>query len=171
MARQVETQEEAVAQLWTQLDRARTSMLWVPESGQHPQPMTHFARPDENAIWFITSADTDLAAAVASGAEGSMTLVSNSQDYHASLKGKMSLVRDEEKLDEFWSVAAAAWFEGGRDDPKVRLLKFEPDEAAIWASEGNLALVGLRLLRAGLSENEDSPAVGVHHVITLRDAA
>jgi general stress protein 26 len=171
MARQVETHDEAVDQMWTQIARVRTCMLSVPESGQHPQPMTHFTRRDENAIWFITSADTDLAEAIGSGAPGLMTVRSDKQDYHASLRGRMSLHRDEMLIDEFWSPAATAWFEKGRDDSTIRLIRFEPTEAAIWASEGNLALVGLRLLRAGLSEDQERPALGVHHVLTLKSAA
>lgn len=171
MARQVETHEEAIDQLWTQMSRVRTCMLSVPGDGQHPQPMTHFTRRDENAVWFITSADTDLAQAIGAGSEGLMTLRSDKQDYHASLRGKMSVHRDEALIDEFWNIAAAAWFENGREDETIRLIKFEPDEAAVWASEGNLMLVGLRLLRAGLSEDAEQPAIGVHHVLTLRNAA
>ena len=31
---------------------------------------------------------------------------------------------------------AAAWFEKGRDDAAVRLMKYTPTKAEIWASDG-----------------------------------
>ncbi len=171
MARQTETAQDATGQLWKQLDRSRIVMLWAPDSGQHPQPMTHFADKDANAIWFITSADTDLAEAVGSGVQGQMTLATTKQDYHASIRGQMEFVRDDAKLDALWSPFAAAWFENGRDDPNIRLLRFTPQQAAVWASEANAILVGLRLMRANLIEDTPPPDVGVHHILNFEKTA
>jgi general stress protein 26 len=42
----------------------------------------------------------------------------------------------------------AAWYEGGKGDPKLALLRFEPDDAQIWLSESGL-LAGARLLLGG----------------------
>lgn len=165
MARQTETEKDAMGQLWTQLARSRVVMLSAPASGQHPQPMTHFADRDSGVIWFITSAETDLAKAIGSGANGEMILASPKQDYQASIRGAMTFVDDNAKLDALWSPFADAWFEDGRDDPAVRLLQFTPKEAAVWASEGNAILVGLRLMRAKLVEDSDPPDVGVHHIL------
>ena len=169
MAKQTETIQDAIGQLWKQLAETRVVMLSVPESGQHPQPMSHFADQDGKAIWFITSADTDLAEAVGSGAQGQLTLATPQQDYHASVRGQMTFVQDEAKLDELWSPFAAAWFKDGREDESIRLLKFMPQEAAVWASEANAVLVGLRLIRARLSDDKSPPDVGVHHVVHFDD--
>lgn len=171
MARQTETTEDAIGQLWAQLANARVVMLSVPESGQHPQPMTHFADRESKAIWFITSSETDLAEAVGAGARGQLTLATPKQDYQASVRGDLSFVQDAAKLDELWNPFAAAWFEEGRDDPNVRLLRFTPDEAAVWASEANAILVGLRLMRANLAAGETPPEVGVHHVFHFNEHA
>lgn len=171
MARQVETDDGARAQFWDQLERSRVSMLWVEGSGQHPQPMTHFADADAGAIWFITSSETELAGAIGGGGTGRLTYQSDKGDYQASAVGRIEIVRDEDKLDELWSVAAAAWFTDGRDDPTVRLVRFTPDEAAIWASEASRVLVGLKILRAGMSEGSADPDVGVHRVVGFDRAA
>lgn len=171
MAKLTEKSDEAIGQLWKQLANSRIVMLSVPESGQHPQPMTHFADRENRAIWFITSADTDLAEAVGSGAQGQLTLATSKQDYQASVRGELTFVQDEAKLDELWSPFAAAWFEDGRDDASVRLLRFTPQEAAVWASEANAILVGLRLMRANLDQDHAPPKVGVHHVFNFDEAA
>ena len=67
MSDPIETPQDALETLWSQLEDNRVGLLWLPDSGQHPQPMTHFADRDAEALWFITSADTDLVAAVGHG--------------------------------------------------------------------------------------------------------
>ena len=47
-----------------------------------------------------------------------------------------------------WNRFIAAWFEGGKDDPKLRLLRFDPDDAEIWL-DASSGIAGLRLLLGG----------------------
>ena len=58
MAEKVETDADARAQFWSRMAQSRVSMLWVEGSGQHPQPMTHYADAEAGDIWFITSSET-----------------------------------------------------------------------------------------------------------------
>lgn len=170
MAKTVETRTETIKQLWSQLDKGRVCMLGITGTDQHPQPMTLFADEDAGAVWFITSADTDLAQATTPAAAAQMVFMSDKQDYQTSLKGTLEIVQSDEKLDDLWNVAAAAWFEHGRKDPAVRLMRFTPAEAAIWASQSNAVLVGIKMLNAGLRDGEDHPDIGTHHVVDLRAA-
>ena len=112
-----------------------------------------------------------LAMALGSGAQAGFTYQSKKGDYHASLKGLLEPLKDEAKLDELWSIPVGAWFEQGREDPKVTLLRFTPREAAIWASEGNPVLVGLRMINAAMRDDVSEPDVGVHHVIEFDKVA
>ncbi|NIZ12094.1 pyridoxamine 5'-phosphate oxidase family protein [Phaeobacter sp. HF9A] len=171
MAHRPDTDQEAAEQLWRRLEDTRAGMLFVDDSAQHPQPMTHFADPESGAIWFITSADTDLVAAVGLGAEATFVYQSQKGDYHASIKGPLVVSESAEKLDSLWSAPVAEWFEKGREDPKVTLLQLTPREAGVWASESNSILVGLKLLTAAMSEDGTAPDVGVHRVINFRDVA
>lgn len=170
MAHRPETDKAAIAQLWKRLDDTRVGMLRVMGSAQHPQPMTHFAREDQGVIWFITSSDTDLAQAVGAGGEAGFTYQSTKGDYQASLTGRLEISSDSQMLDELWSTPVSAWFTHGREDPKVRLLKFTPREAAVWASDANPVLVGLKMLHAA-QDGERLPDVGTHRVVTLPQAA
>lgn len=171
MAELTDTLDAAQQQLWAQLEKTRICMLWVRDSAQHPQPMTMFADAETGAIWFITSSDTDLAADIGHGAEAAMTVVSPNQDFHASLRGSLVQYDSAEKLDEVWNLATSAWFEEGREDPKVMLLKMSPAEASVWFSQGNPVMVGLKLLRAAVKTGESQPALGTHHVLHLDRAA
>ncbi|MDG4647795.1 pyridoxamine 5'-phosphate oxidase family protein [Roseibacterium sp. SDUM158017] len=157
--------------LWKHLSDERVAMLRVKGSDQHPQPMTVFADADGGTVWFITSADTDLFRAIGPGAEAELTLQADGNGYIASLSGRLDPSQDEKKLDELWSFAAAAWFEKGREDPSVRLVRFTPREASVWASRNNPVIVGLKLMRSAMTEGDADPGVGTHDVFRLDLAA
>ena len=63
----------------------------------------------------------------------------------ATLGGKLVLDNDPAVIDRLWNPFIAAWFEGGKDDPKVRLLRMDPEHAHVWLNENNL-LAGVKLL-------------------------
>jgi hypothetical protein len=43
-----------------------------------------------------------------------------------------------------WNPWVAAWYQG-KDDPKLTLLRFDPDHAEVWLDENSL-FAGVRLL-------------------------
>ena len=47
----------------------------------------------------------------------------------------------------------AAWFDGGKSDPKLQLLRFDPRQAQIWLNENSL-FAGVKLLM-GADPKED----------------
>lgn len=162
--------------LWSHLEEERVCMLCVKGPQQHPQPMTMFADQDRATIWFIASADSDLVGAIADKARGrdvdaGLTIQTNKNAYMASLVGRVEISQDTEKLDELWDVAMAAWFEAGRADPKVRLLKFTPREASIWSSQTNPVLFGIKVMRAAMVKGANKPDVGTHEVIRSFETA
>ena len=48
-------------------------------------------------------------------------------------------------IDRLWNRFVAAWFEGGRTDPNLQLLRFEPGRAQLWLNDHSL-LAGMKLL-------------------------
>lgn len=170
MATLTENEYDGIAQLWTKMDDISTCMLWVTGSGQHPQPMTIFPDTKTGVVWFISSKDTDLVQAVGEGAEAACTVQSASDDFHASLIGSIEQTQNDQKLDELWSYGVAAWFEHGREDSDIALLKYVPREAAVWETDGNPVKVGLKLMRTAMQDGEDAPGVSKHHVFNLNAA-
>ena len=53
--------------------------------------------------------------------------------------------QDRANIDRLWNPFVAAWFEGGKTDPKLLLLRFDPREAQIWLNENSL-FAGVKLL-------------------------
>lgn len=152
--------------LFDVLESNRVGMLGVVASDQHMQPMTHFSDREGAEIWFITSAQTDLVRAVGLGARAHYCVMVPAGDFYACLSGTLEQSGDRAKLDELWSTVTSAWFEKGREDPDVALLKFALHEAAIWTSTDSSVNFGLEIARATVDAGH-KPDVGDHTVIRL----
>ncbi|MBN8899477.1 MAG: pyridoxamine 5'-phosphate oxidase family protein, partial [Rhodospirillales bacterium] len=63
----------------------------------------------------------------------------------ASLNGVLTLDNDPVVIDRLWNRFVAAWFKGGKNDPALALLRFDPDRAEIWLDESSF-LAGIKLL-------------------------
>lgn len=138
---------EIEAKFWKALKSDMTLMLGLTgvEEG-HAQPMT--AQLDENrpgSIWFFTSKDTDLAEALGARHEALAHFASKGHDLFATLQGDLVVDNDPATIDHLWNRFVAAWFEGGKEDPKLLLIRFDPDRAQIWLNENSL-FAGVKLL-------------------------
>ena len=61
------------------------------------------------------------------------------------MQGSLQVDNDRAVIDRLWNRFVAAWFEGGKDDPKLTLLRFDPADAEIWLNESSL-FAGIKLL-------------------------
>ena len=69
------------------------------------------------------------------------------------MQGSLSISRDRDVIDRLWNPFIAAWFDG-KDDPKLVLLRFDPEHAEIWLNEANL-LAGVKML-LGIDPKKDA---------------
>ena len=63
----------------------------------------------------------------------------------ATLHGTLHVDTDRAVVERLWNPFVAAWFEGDKDDPKLRLLRFDADKAEIWLDDSSL-LAGIKML-------------------------
>lgn len=150
--------------LFDVLDDHRVGMLGVVGSDQHMQPMTHHCEQKEASLWFIGSKHTDLVRTVGVGARAHYCLMVPDRDFYTCLSGSLQQSEDSEKLDQLWSPVAAAWFDEGRSDHDISLLRFLPQEAAIWSSTESGLYFGLEIVRSNV-QTEHKPDVMDHIVI------
>lgn len=139
------TPAELKERFWKALEKDRTAMLSCP--GVHARPMTALIENGGGPIWFFTAQENDLAQAVGArrALDSALMFASKSHDLFATVGGKLRQDNDRAVIDRLWNPFIAAWFQGGKDDPTLRLLRFEPAAAEIWLNESSL-LAGIRML-------------------------
>ena len=61
------------------------------------------------------------------------------------MHGSLQLDNDSRNIDRLWNRFVAAWFEGGKEDPKLALLRLDAERAEIWL-DGSSLVAGIKLL-------------------------
>jgi general stress protein 26 len=140
---------EIEAKFWKSLKADRTIMLGLAgRDDALAQPMTAQFIDDQSTaggVWFFTAKDTDLVRALDRSHLAVAYFAAKGHDLFASLEGELTAVEDRAVVDRLWTPFAAAWFKGGKSDPNLQLLRFEPDRAQIWLNENSL-FAGVRVL-------------------------
>lgn len=142
MAREAEITEK----FWKALKSDMTMMLGV-QGVEHDktQPMTAQLLDDSSYIWFFTTQDNGLVASMRQNDRAIATFASKGHELFATVDGRLELDDDRETIDRLWNPYAAAWYEGGKDDPKLQLIRLDPGSAQIWLNE-NSAFAGFKML-------------------------
>lgn len=139
------TPQDLERKLWKALESDRTLMLGLDgvEDG-HTRPMTAMVEGESGPIWFFAGKPNVLVDHVATPARVIGAFSSKGHDLFASIKGTLSVDNDRAVIDRLWNPFIAAWFEG-KDDPKLVLLRLDPDQAEVWLNENNL-VAGVKML-------------------------
>lgn len=140
------TNAELEEKFWKALKSDRVMMLGLDgvEHG-HTRPMTGQFEADGGPIYFFTSTDNGLVARLTSGQDAIAAFCAKGHDLFASVSGTLSRDNDRATIDRLWNRFVAAWYEGGKEDPKLVLLRLDPKDAEIWLNESSL-LAGVKLL-------------------------
>ena len=141
------TPAEMKEKLWKALESDRTMMLGLQGSEEvHCRPMTALVEGEHGPIWFFTSSETEIPQALGDSAGRAVaTFAAKGHDLFATLHGSVRVDNDRATIDRLWNPYVAAWFEGGKDDPKVTLLRFDAENAEIWLDELSL-IAGIQML-------------------------
>lgn len=133
------------AKLWKALDNDRTVMLGA--TGVAPRPMTALAEGERAPLWFFTASDTELAKSLEGSRGHAATATFSAKDHElfATITGHVVIDNDRATIDRLWNPFIAAWFEKGKEDPKLRLLRMDAGEAHVWLNESSL-LAGAKML-------------------------
>lgn len=139
--------QELEAKFWKALKSDRTVMLGLEgvEDG-HTRPMTAMIEGDAGGpIWFFTANDNAMVQQLSQGHRAIAAFTAKDHDLFASVRGNLQRDDDRAVIDRLWNPFIAAWYEGGKDDPKLALLRLDAEQAEIWIN-GSSLVAGLKLL-------------------------
>ena len=120
-------------EFYSRLEDVQAAMLGVVSDTKLVPMSPYFEEDAPEAIWFITAQGTDLVNAVSSGPQKARFVVGDGGvGLYADINGMLSLSDDKDKLDDIWNIVASAWFEDGKQDADLRLLKFTLSDAEAW---------------------------------------
>jgi general stress protein 26 len=128
------TPQDLEQQFWNALTSDMTMMLGL-DAVENERP----------PFWFFTANDTELVRALSPDSVATATFTSKGHDLFATVYGSLRVDNDRDVIERLWNPFVAAWYEGGKDDPKLVLLRLNADQAHIWQNATSL-FAGIKLL-------------------------
>ena len=147
---------ELKQQFWSALSDSPFVMLGLAGvDAAHAQPMAaQFDDELPNRIWFYTNRQNRLVEGLTDSMRGVAHFSAKGHGLFASLHGRLSLDTDPAMVERFWSPVAAAWYEDGKDDANLAMLRLDLERGEIWqASTGNFLKYMTTALLSGSAED------------------
>lgn len=117
-------------------------------------------------IWFIGDKNSEVVANIKNNPQVNLSYSCQQDKDYVSINGKAELVEDNDKLNELWTPASSAFFEHGKEDPNVQLIKVVPHGAEYWRS-GNAVIGAVKIAAAALLDGKTAENMGENHSITF----
>ena len=147
-------------QFWKALADSPYVMLGATGEREHHIPMNAQLDKDANsAFWFFTATDNRLAA----GGPAMAQFAAKGHELFACISGTLVRENNRAVLDKLWNNGIAAWYPGGKDDPKLVLLRFDLDDAEIWTADPGVK--GMFKLATGMTMKDGD--LGKHTEVAL----
>jgi general stress protein 26 len=125
---------------WDKLDSDRVVMLGlegVEDDRTRPMTAQVDGENEHRAIYFFASKGEGIGEAVISRSSHRVvaTFASKGNDLFAHIHGTLRPSYDREVIDRLWNPIVASWYEDGKDDPKLLLLRLDAESADVWEAD------------------------------------
>lgn len=114
-------------------------------------PMATQKVEDNGSIWFISDKNSNKNDLILADNRVYLIYADSSKQHYLSLSGLAEIVFDKDKIEALWTPLAKAWFEEGKDDPDISLLKVTPDEGHYWDTKNGKLISTLKIAIAAIT--------------------
>jgi general stress protein 26 len=134
-----DTRSDDVKKLAELIKDIRIAMLTtVDEDGSlRSRPMATQDVEFNGELWFMVGADSAKVHEVQEDRQVNVSFANPDDQRYVSVSGSAQLVRDRQRIDEFWNPMYKAWFPEGKDDPNIALLRVTVSKAEYWDSHSS----------------------------------
>ena len=156
---------DEIAQLADLISDAKTALVTTvgPDGRLVSRPLAVLDRPFDGDLWFLTPDPSAKTEQVRTNDQVNVAMQIGN-DY-LSIAGTGSVSRDQTMIDELWNRYAEAWFEGGREDPAVALLRVHAESAEYWKMDDPKPVALIKYAKALVTGQQ--PDVGENRTVDL----
>ena len=145
---------EAIEKLKTLVDKIDIGMMCTNTSevsNLHAVPMSRQEVDDEGSLWFLFSSESETYKNLQKSDQISI-LYSDISNYNfLSVNGIAEISKDQSRIEKYWNKMMDGWFEKGKEDPSIRILKVIPSEGHYWDNKSNKLITFLKVAASAVS--------------------
>jgi general stress protein 26 len=105
--------------------------------GSTSRPMSAIKVCDQGNIWFFSEKNSAKNKEIEQDNVVRLFFSSPSKNSYLVVNGEASISSDKTKIEELWTPAAKIWFNEGKDDPRISVIKVKPSGCYYWDTDGN----------------------------------
>ena len=129
--------KEAIEKLKEVCEKIRVCMLGTDlhKIPMNTRPMAVQEVDEEGNLWFISSKTSNKNIEIGEFNRVHLIFADAGDSKFISLYGEATVYTDRATIEEKWSPMAKAWFEDGKDNPDVTIIRVTPVNAYYWDTQ------------------------------------
>lgn len=109
------------------------------------RPMT-IQQVDENGnLWFLSASDSHLNLQISEDPNVQLLFQGSKRSDFLTINGSATVSRDKQKIKDYWEPIMKTWFTEGEDDPRITVIKVQPDSGYYWDNKHGNAVALLKM--------------------------
>jgi general stress protein 26 len=115
------------------------------------RPMTIQEVDDEGNFWFLSKETSHKTHEIHDDPEVQLFFSNTSSSEYLSVFGHAEVIKDRRKIEELWSPIAKAWFNEGKDDPEISIIRVHVADAYYWDTRHNKMVQLIKIATGALT--------------------
>ena len=115
------------------------------------RPMYTQKVEDDGAIWFFSGKSSNKDDQISTNNKVQLLYGDPGKSNYLSVVGEAFIVEDQNKIDELYTPYVKAWFQGGKDDRDISLLKVVPSDAYYWDTKHGKVVSFIKIMASIVS--------------------
>lgn len=140
---------KAVQRIKDAVSKAQTCFFCTQATadGSHGVRPMNVRKVDEGGnLWFLSGDDSHKNLEVAVDPTVRLFFQGSPNSDFLYLEGRATISRDRAKIDELWEPIIKTWFTGGKDDPRITVIKVAPTTGYYWDTKHGNMVAGVKMM-------------------------
>jgi general stress protein 26 len=129
----------------------------------HSRPLAVLDAPFEGALWFFTADPSPKTDDIQGNPEVNVAYADGKG--YLSIAGTATVEHNPTRIDQLWTPMAEAWFEEGKSDPSVALLRVDARSAEYWSVDKPGVVRAFEIAKAMITKTQ--PDIGENRTVAL----
>lgn len=125
------------------------------------RPMSLQETDMDGNLWFISSDASNKNFQIAEDNRVQLLFMNNSNSEYLSVFGQAFIYKDRATIEDKWSNLANAWFEEGKEDPNVSIIRVAPQDTYYWDTKAGKLVSLISFAAAAVSGTTTDNSDGV----------
>jgi general stress protein 26 len=143
------TGDKAIQKIKELVDKAKSCFFCTAVAAGESngaRPMSVQQIDDDGNLWFLSADDSHKNLEISQDPTVTLFFQGSPHSDFLQLIGHATISRDRAKIEELWEPIIKTWFTGGKDDPRITVIKVTPMEGYYWDTKHNRAVAGVKML-------------------------